>query len=86
VAAPTSLVADYLDLGRVTPVFAVIAAEVVAVYGAMTFLVTAFPEAHFSPPGTDVSFDLNASRIPDEAFLSRLLLNRRPSASCNSFR
>ena len=42
------MLADYLELNGVAPVFAVIAAEIVAVYGAMTILVTAFPNHFFT--------------------------------------
>jgi hypothetical protein len=49
VAATAGLLADDLDLGRLGSIFAVITAEIVAVYRAAAVLVTAF-SAHDSPP------------------------------------
>jgi hypothetical protein len=50
VTAPTHTLADYVDFGKVSALFAVLAAEIIAVDRAMAFLVTAF-SAHPSPPG-----------------------------------
>jgi hypothetical protein len=50
VTAPTHTLANYVDFGKVSALFAILAAEIIAVDRAMAFLVTAF-SAHPSPPG-----------------------------------
>ena len=85
VAAPTSVLADYIDLGRVGPVFAVVAAEIAAVHLAMACLVTA-SSTHFLPPGTNASFRRSCKPRTRCRVLSPRVFGQRSGLTCNFFR